>query len=58
VVTAAGELLDGTLDYDRALRDSFAALLAAHAAPRRRWSTSHGSTPTPNAKDDHADLPN
>jgi len=31
LVTAAGELIDGSLTYDHALRDYFAALLAAHS---------------------------
>jgi hypothetical protein len=30
LVTAAGELIDGSLTYEDALRDYFAALLAAH----------------------------
>ena len=30
IVAAAGELLSGTLTYEQALRDHFAALLAAH----------------------------
>jgi hypothetical protein len=39
IVTAAAELLDGTLSYDRALREYFTALLAAHGGDRAAiWS--------------------
>jgi hypothetical protein len=39
IVEGAGELLAGTLDYDRALREHFAALLAAHGGDASRiWS--------------------
>jgi hypothetical protein len=39
IVAAAGELLDGSLTYERALGEYFAALLAAHDADASRiWS--------------------
>jgi hypothetical protein len=39
IVTAAGELLDGTVGYEQALEDYFAALLAAHGGdPSAIWS--------------------
>jgi hypothetical protein len=39
IVGAAGELLDGPLTYEQALRDYFTALLAAHDGdPSAIWS--------------------
>lgn len=39
ILAAAGELMDGSLTYEQALRDYFPALLAAHGGEWSRiWS--------------------